>query len=287
MFERFTESARLALSLAQSEARDLRHNFIGTEHLLLGVLGCGDDAVTEALDSYAVSPESVRTRVVELIGPGDADVGGKPPFTARAKKVLELSLREALAMGHDHITSAHVLLGILREGEGVGAQVLEEQGVDADRVRLWIAQSFGDRGPRRRGGRGRRMRTRDIDRLASEAFAGSVAAVRARTTAAALAGPDPLGTHHVLLALLDEPESMAAKVLADLGVTKEQVEAKIVEIGIENTSDAPPKPVPQPTKVALAEGVEIRITDPQLTALVEGGHVEELLAEIVRRARPA
>jgi hypothetical protein len=105
---------------------------------------------------------------------------------------------------------------------------------------------------------------------------------RART----LGRPDFIGTHHYLLAMLDDPESMAAKVLESLGVTKEGIEAKIAEIGVENTSDAPPKPASKPSTVTLSEGVEVRISDPDLAKLVESGQIEELLREIVRRSKP-
>ncbi len=281
MFERFTNMARLSLSMAQEEARGLQHDFIDTEHLLLGVVGCGDDAVIQALAGCEFTLDDLRERIRDVVLPGDAEPSGQPPFTPRAKKVLELSLREALAMGHDHIGPAHVLLGILREGEGVGSQVLVEQGVDHERMRLWVAQSMGEGGPRRRG-RGRRMRMRDAGRLSMNI--GTPPANRLREWAEAQEGQ--LGTHHFLLGMFEEAESMAAKVLASLGVTKEQVEAKIAEIGIEKTSDAPPKPATRPTTVALAEGVEVRITDPQLTTMVERGQIQELIAEIVRRAKP-
>lgn len=282
MFERFTDPARGALSLAQEEARELRHNFIGTEHLLLGVLGCGDEAVTLAVAGYDLALADVRASVTELIAPGDEAPGGRPPFTSRAKKVLELSLREALAMGHDHIGPAHILLGILREGDGVGAQVLRRYGVEHEVVRLQLAQFLGAGGGRRRGrGRGRNIR----GFVGETPFVGSAPALRLAARASKLARGERLGTQHLLLGLFEDDQSLAAKVLDSLGVTKDQVKAAIAEIGVDGTSDAPPKVAPQPTNVTLAEGVEIRITDPQLAELAATGQLEELLAEVVRRAK--
>ncbi len=283
MFERFTASARAVLITAQHEARDLGHNFIGTEHIALGVLQSQDATLSQVLGGYEFTLEEVRDRIAELIGPGGEVVTGPPPFTPRAKKVLELSLREALAMGHDHIGPSHVLLGILREGEGVGFEVLSHFGLDYDRARLWVAQNLGERQPRRRG---RRVRRRDFVAEA-EAMLGTPPTRSLPRAAAEIAGPhEPAGTHHYLLALLAEETSLAAKVLDALGVTREQVEAKVADIGIENTSDAPPRPPAEPKSVTLAEGVEVRITDPELAAMVESGTLEELLKEIVRRSQP-
>jgi ATP-dependent Clp protease ATP-binding subunit ClpC len=284
MFERFSNKARSVLVFAQDEARELGHNFIGTEHLLLGVISASDDVVVQALHGYDFTLEDVRDRIRELIGPGtDEEITGPPPFTPRAKKVLELSLREALSMGHDHIGVPHILLGILREGEGVGAKVLEDLGVTHDRTRLWVGQVMGEGEPIR--GRGRRARRwRDLP-PGPRQMTGSAGALGLR--AAVLAEDEPVGSHHYLLALFDDLGSLAAKVLASLGVTKQQVEGKIEEIGVEGTSDAPPKAPSRPKSVKLAEGVEVRISDPELNKLVESGQVEELVKEIVRRSKPA
>ena len=135
MFERFTDRARRVLVLAQEEARLLNHNFIGTEHLLLGLIHEGDSVAAKALRSLGVNLEAVREKVEETIGPAGAATTGSPPFTPRAKKVLELSLREALQLGHNYIGTEHILLGVVREGEGVGAQVLIGLGADLGRVR--------------------------------------------------------------------------------------------------------------------------------------------------------
>jgi ATP-dependent Clp protease ATP-binding subunit ClpA len=138
MFERFTDRARRVVVLAQEEARMLNHNYIGTEHLLLGLIHEGEGVAAKALESMSISLEGVRQQVEEIIGQGQAAPTGHIPFTPRAKKVLELSLREALQLGHNYIGTEHILLGLIREGEGVAAQVLQKLGADLDRVREMV-----------------------------------------------------------------------------------------------------------------------------------------------------
>jgi Clp amino terminal domain, pathogenicity island component len=138
MFERFTDRARRVLVLAQEEARLLDHNFIGTEHLLLGLVRESDGVAAKALALLDIRLEVVRQKVQETIGPASTPQTGSPPFTPRAKKVLELSLREALQLGHNYIGTEHILLGLIREGEGVAAQVLVGLGADLARVRQQV-----------------------------------------------------------------------------------------------------------------------------------------------------
>ncbi|HUP70530.1 MAG TPA: ATP-dependent Clp protease ATP-binding subunit [Acidimicrobiales bacterium] len=138
MFERFTDRARRVLVLAQEEARLLNHNFIGTEHILLGLIHEGEGVAAKALEALGISLEAVREKVEETIGPAGSSTTGSPPFTPRAKKVLELSLREALQLGHNYIGTEHMLLGLVREGEGVAAQVLQTLGADLSRVRQQV-----------------------------------------------------------------------------------------------------------------------------------------------------
>ena len=135
MFERFTDRARRVLTHAQDEARLLNHSFIGTEHILLGLLREGQGVGAQALQSLGISLEAVRGKVEETIGVAGTAPTGSPPFTPRAKKVLELSLREALQMNHSYIGTEHLLLGLVREGEGVAATVLVGLGADLGRVR--------------------------------------------------------------------------------------------------------------------------------------------------------
>ncbi|MEX2587143.1 MAG: ATP-dependent Clp protease ATP-binding subunit, partial [Actinomycetota bacterium] len=147
MFERFTDRARRVVVLAQEEARLLNHNYIGTEHILLGLISEGEGVAAKALESLGVSLESVRSQVEEIIGTGSASPQGHIPFTPRAKKVLELSLREALQLGHNYIGTEHILLGLIREGEGVAAQVLQKLGADLGRVRQQVIQLLSGFGP--------------------------------------------------------------------------------------------------------------------------------------------
>jgi len=140
MFERFTDRARRVVVLAQEEAKQLNHNYIGTEHILLGLIREGDGIAAKALAELSISIDNVREQVQEIIGQGQTAPTGHIPFTPRAKKVLELSLREALQLGHNYIGTEHILLGLIREGEGVAAQVLVKLGADLTRVRQTVIQ---------------------------------------------------------------------------------------------------------------------------------------------------
>jgi ATP-dependent Clp protease ATP-binding subunit ClpA len=167
MFERFTNRARRVVVLAQEEARMLSHDYIGTEHLLLGLVHEGTGVAAQALESLGITQQAVRHQVEEIIGRGHQDPrGGHIPFTPQAKKALELSLREALQIGHNYIGTEHILLGLIREGEGPAAQVLVNLGADLDTVRQQVIellqgyQSQGQpgMGPERSGHAGRRKR---------------------------------------------------------------------------------------------------------------------------------
>ncbi len=140
MFEKFTDKARRVVVLAQEEAKLLNHNYIGTEHILLGLIHEGEGVAAKALESLGINLDSVREQVQEIIGQGQQAPTGHIPFTPRAKKVLELSLREALQLGHSYIGTEHLLLGLIREGEGVAAQVLTKLGADTNRVRQQVIQ---------------------------------------------------------------------------------------------------------------------------------------------------
>jgi len=157
LFERFTDRARRVVVLAQEEARLLNHNYIGTEHILLGLIHEGEGVAAKALESLGISLQAVRDQVEEIIGQGGSSPSGHIPFTPRAKKVLELSLREALQLGHNYIGTEHILLGLIREGEGVAAQVLTKLGADLSRVRQQVIQLLsGYSGPGVEGAEGGR-----------------------------------------------------------------------------------------------------------------------------------
>jgi ATP-dependent Clp protease ATP-binding subunit ClpA len=165
MFERFTDRARRVVVLAQEEARMLNHNYIGTEHILLGLIHEGEGVAAKSLESLGISLEGVRSQVEEIIGQGQQAPSGHIPFTPRAKKVLELSLREALQLGHNYIGTEHILLGLIREGEGVAAQVLVKLGAKLTRVRQQVIQLLqGYQGAPDQSW----MRTEILDRMAKE-----------------------------------------------------------------------------------------------------------------------
>jgi ATP-dependent Clp protease ATP-binding subunit ClpC len=144
MFERMTDRARRVIVLAQEEARKLLHNYIGTEHILLGLIHEGEGVAAVALADLKVNLEDIRKEVEGIIGLGQQAPSGHIPFTPRAKKILELALREALQLGHNYIGTEHILLGIIREGEGVAAQVLVKSGLDLNRVRQAVLKRLAD-----------------------------------------------------------------------------------------------------------------------------------------------
>jgi ATP-dependent Clp protease ATP-binding subunit ClpC len=166
MFERFTDRARRVVVLAQEEARMLNHAYIGTEHLLLGLIHEGGGVAARALESLDISLSAVRREVEEIIGRGEQPPSGHIPFTPRAKKVLELSLRESNQLGHEYIGTEHILLGLLREGEGVAAQVLVKMGTDLNRVRQQVVELLHGHAGERPSAR-RRERARPAGDLAA------------------------------------------------------------------------------------------------------------------------
>jgi ATP-dependent Clp protease ATP-binding subunit ClpA len=147
VFERFTERARQVVVLAQDEARGLRHNYIGTEHILLGLLREEEGLASRVLESLDVTLEEARAQVQRIVGQGDEAAFGQVPFTPRAKKVLELSLREAQRLQHNYIGTEHILLGVVRENEGVAARILLDLGIDAEDIRIAVTRMLGGPSP--------------------------------------------------------------------------------------------------------------------------------------------
>ncbi|MFI5049511.1 MAG: Clp protease N-terminal domain-containing protein, partial [Gaiellales bacterium] len=154
MFERFTERARQVVVLAQDEARTLKHNYIGTEHILLGLLREEEGLAARVLDALDITVEEVRAQVARIVGQGDEVTTGQIPFTPRAKKVLELALREALSLGHNYIGTEHILLGLVRENEGVAARILLDFDADAEKIRNEIIRMLSGPGRRSQGAGG-------------------------------------------------------------------------------------------------------------------------------------
>ena len=198
--------------LAQTEARLLDHNYIGTEHILLGLIQERDGVAAKALDSLGINLNAVRRQVEEVIGRGQATPAGHIPFTPRAKKVLELSLREALQLGHNYIGTEHILLGLIREGDGVAAQVLQTLGADLNRVRQTVIQLLsGYAGAGERSEPGEEIRTTDVGVL-SEApeTTADVPETDVPTCPSCFA---PLAEHGRVRALLLDAEGEPARVL--------------------------------------------------------------------------
>ena len=171
MFERFTERARQVVVLAQEEARTLKHNYIGTEHILLGLLREEEGLAARVLESLDITVERVRAQVVRIVGSGEEVTSGQIPFTPRAKKVLELALREALSLGHNYIGTEHILLGLVRLNEGVAARVLLDFDADCEKIRNEVIRMLSGPGGQRLGAghTGRHVRA---DRAADAAFTG-------------------------------------------------------------------------------------------------------------------
>ena len=143
MFERFTDRARRVVVVAQEEARKLSHSYIGTEHLLIGLVQEGEGVAAKVLKTFGISAAAVRTQVEEIVGEGSQAPSGHIPFTPRAKKVLELAMREGVRLDHNYIGTEHILLGLIREGEGVAAQILVKLGADLGRVRQKVVELVG------------------------------------------------------------------------------------------------------------------------------------------------
>jgi ATP-dependent Clp protease ATP-binding subunit ClpA len=264
MFERFTDRARRVVVLAQEEARLLGHNYIGTEHILLGLIHEAEGVAAKTLAQLGISAEAVRSRVEAIIGEGAGAPTGHIPFTPRSKKVLELSLREALQLGHNYIGTEHILLGLIREGEGVGAQVLVVLGADLSRVRQEVIHQLGGVSGGRRGAR---FSGPSPMLMTRETPAAAKAAVEARR----LAGSAPVGSHHYLLALLAQNDSVAAKALEGLGVTAEALQQRVAEIETAGTSDETPEEAGARRVGMRVEGklVMLEIDDPALAASLE------------------
>ncbi len=246
MFERFTDRARRVVVLAQEEARMLNHNYIGTEHILLGLIHEGEGVAAKALESLGISLEAVRQQVEEIIGAGQQAPSGHIPFTPRAKNVLELSLREALQLGHNYIGTEHILLGLIREGDGVAAQVLVKLGADLNRVRRQVIQLL----PWPAEGNRRSAVSTEVPVSAGESWSATGKSgsherdriVLAQEEARML-NHDYVGTEHLLLGLIHEGDGDAAKALESLGISLEAVRQRVLEI-IGVGEQAPPGHIP-------------------------------------------
>ncbi|HEY4018129.1 MAG TPA: Clp protease N-terminal domain-containing protein [Pseudonocardiaceae bacterium] len=241
MFEKFTVKARQVVVSAQEEARLLKHGAIGTEHILLALLDAPDSMAGKVLNQLGYNKETAQVDVAAAVPPGTEEKKGHIPFTPRAKKTLELALREAVQLHHNYIGTEHILLALLREGQGVGAKVLAERISPITRIRAAVLASIQG----------------SQDDMTGPWPAGTPATQDTVTAATALAGGAPVGSHHLLEAMLRAENSMAAKVLRELGVDPDAVADKIDELDPDTTTDANPEE-------AAARKMEIRVVDDEV-----------------------
>ena len=268
MFERFSTASRRVVVEAEAEARRLDHGFIGTEHLALALAGeaAAGSRANDLLIGSGIDADELREAVRATIGAGDAAAAAAAaaaesiPFTPRTKKVLELSLREALSAGRSAIEPEHLLLGLFREGDGVGVLLLRSQ--------------LG--GVLTRSPRWRPFRPHAIPGLS----AGGLRVI-AEARRAAGRNPSTVGTQHLLLGILAETDGVAARILERLGVTREAVEAAMADVDVAGTSDAPPSA----PEVELGDEVLIKVPDPALTRRLKAtGRTPAEIADVVRKA---
>jgi ATP-dependent Clp protease ATP-binding subunit ClpC len=220
MFERFTDRARRVVVLAQEEARMLNHNYIGTEHILLGLIHEGEGVAAKALESLGISLEAVRSQVEEIIGQGQAAPTGHIPFTPRAKKVLELSLREALQLGHNYIGTEHILLGLLREGEGVACQVLVKLGANLPKVRARVYELLA----------GGATEETTAERTPIPALSSELREVIEEARRAAEANrASEVAPIHLFLAAAQHPDGAAGRMFRAVGVDPEELHLQVVD----------------------------------------------------------
>ncbi|HEY6425270.1 MAG TPA: Clp protease N-terminal domain-containing protein [Pseudonocardiaceae bacterium] len=262
MFERFSSDARQVVVGAQERAREFGHNYIGTEHLLLEIVTVpSENAASHVLHQLGYLPETVRASIERIVGRGNTtESSGHIPFTPRCKKVLELSLREALRLRHDHIGPEHLLLGILREGGGVAVQLLAEGGTSLDEIRSTVQAGIASSASP--GGSAAR-RTPAADRVLA--------------LAEALAAGAPLGSHHLLEALARVDTSMAGRVLATLGVDAAGVTAQVDSIDITETSDITPDQV-------AAGRMRWRLDGEEATLVAADPHTVERVRQVLAQA---
>ncbi|HEY3924923.1 MAG TPA: Clp protease N-terminal domain-containing protein [Acidothermaceae bacterium] len=244
MFERFSPSGRQVIVLAQDEARRFNHNYIGTEHLLLGLLAEPEGVARRALLAAGVTLDEARTRVQAAVGRGKRSPSGHIPFTPSAKKVLELSLREALSLHHDYIGTEHLLLGLIREREGLGARLLTESGVDLLSLRMGVLDLVPPAAAvenRRRPFWARSRQDLPVRAEAGDDLRTTTATDTSLDEARRLAGDSAVGSHHLLLATLSDSTSAAAKALGSLGIDLDQARSALRDVDVAGTTDELPE----------------------------------------------
>jgi ATP-dependent Clp protease ATP-binding subunit ClpA len=281
MFERFTDRARTVVVMAQEEARGLGHNFIGTEHLLLGILAEGNGAAATVLEGAGISLDVARADVERIIGRGVDIPAANIPFTPRAKKVLEHSLRESLRLGNNYIDIEHILLGVLSEGEGVAAQILVSHGLALDDTRVAVIQAIGVPVSALAVGRWTAGTAPPRPRPRQQNTTPAVAEIYAR--ARGLARDRPVSSAHMLRALVAGTDSQAARALTSLDVNAERIEEALAATSPVGTTDETPEDaIGRIATIRTEEGsVVIELSDRDLAALLKGG-TGELTGRVAR-----
>ena len=264
MFERFTNYARHVVVLSQEEARRLQHNYIGTEHLVLGQLGEPEGLAAKVLAGFGMTLDSARRDVTEIIGTGKSETSGHIPFTPQAKKVLEYSLREALQLDQSYIGTEHLLLGSLRDPGGTGAQLLKRYG-DLLAIRVAVLDQIPVAVAAAGAAKQRRWATSDESKVLA-ALNATPAVDTALTAAAGLAGSRAVGTHDLLAAALTDTESAVARALANAGVDLDLVRQALRDTDVTGTTDELPEEAGrrQMTIRATDSLVTIEVTDPAI-----------------------
>ena len=266
MFERFTERARQVVVLAQEEARTLKHNYIGTEHILLGLLREEEGLAARVLESLDITVERVRAQVVRIVGSGEEVTSGQIPFTPRAKKVLELALREALSLGHNYIGTEHILLGLVRENEGVAARILLDFDADSEKIRNEVIRMLSGPGGRRSGGQ-----------------SGASGSGASGSGAAAGQGGEGKKSSKLLDQFGRNLTKLAAEGKLDPVVGRENEIERIMQILSRRTKNNPVLiGEPGVGKTAVVEGLAQRITNADVPELLKGKQIYTLdLAALV------
>ena len=275
MFERFSPSGRQVIVLAQDEARRFNHNYIGTEHLLLGLLAEPEGVARRALLAAGVTLDDARTRVQTAVGRGKRPPSGHIPFTPSAKKVLELALREALSLHHDYIGTEHLLLGLIREREGLGARLLIESGIDLLSLRMKVVDlvpSAAAAETHRRPFWARSRHDLPVRAEASDVLRTTTATDSSLDEARRLAGAGAVGSHHLLLATLSDSTSAAAKALGSLGIDLDQARSALREVDVAGTTDELPEEAGRRQLVMRVTGstLVMETTDPTLLVQAQG-----------------
>ena len=292
MFERFTDRARRAVVLAQEEARALEHNYIGTEHILLGLLRESDGVAARVLGIFGLTLPEAREEVLKSVGRGKKPIVGHIPFTPRSKKVLEFALREALAMGHNYIGTEHILLGVMREGEGPGGRIVAARVPDLSKIRMAVLDMIPAT-PSAGGPRWLRQPATGPGGGPIEPVLTTPAADSSLHAATRLAGTRPVGSHHLMQAALSDANSAAARALTSLGVDLDRALDALRSVDVTGTNDEPPEEAGRRNIIIRTsqDRLSIEATDTTLLELaraaIEALGLHEDEAGIIRGDLPA